>query len=181
MSYATAAWFTIAGATAIVRWALEWSDPAYYDAVSLADYTAVVLQSATMLATGIALLLLRRRPPVPRIGLLLTVAATAAIAHASGNLLEDALNIESAVWAFLLGGVIYMLSLAAAGVAALMVASPLRTSGLFLIAGAVGGMLGHGILLMGVAWIAFAGWIVRHREDQALPPRDALVSSRPPP
>lgn len=88
VSSATAAWFAIAGAIAIARWSPAFTDAAHYEPVSIVDHAAVLLQTATMLATGLALLLLARRPPVSRVRALLAVAAAGAIAQSTGNLLE---------------------------------------------------------------------------------------------
>ena len=160
MSRSTAAWFAVAGVLAVVRWVLEYTDPSYYDAASLLDFSAVMSQTLAMVATGIALILLWRDPPVRRGSFLLLVAGVGAIAQGLGNLLEDAFDIEAAFWAFAIGSIIMLVSLLAAGVASLTDSSTRRWSGLFLIGGAPGGLLGVGLLIMGVAWVLFSGWIV---------------------
>ncbi len=66
MSRSTAAWFAGAGILAAVRWVLDYTDPSYYEAASVLDYSAVVSQTLAMVATGIALILLWRDPPVRR-------------------------------------------------------------------------------------------------------------------
>lgn len=162
MSSATATWFAIAGVSALFRWILESADPQYYDPESVLDYAAVTSQSVAGLATGIALLLLWRNPPVRRGSILLPVAGIAAIAHGTGNLLEDAFDIESGEWGFVFGGVGMIFALWGAGLIALTVSSPMRWTGLFLVVGGTGGLLGVGLVAMGLAWIAFSIWIVMH-------------------
>ncbi len=90
----------------------------------------------------------------------LVVGGVGAIAQGLGNLVEDVFDIEAGFWAFAAGSIVMLVSLFAAGVAELTVSSPRRWSGLFLIGGAVGGLLGVGLLIMGVAWVLFSGWIV---------------------
>lgn len=153
-------WFLVAGVLGVARWVLEFSDPQYFDPESVLDYTTVVTQSAAGVATGVALLMLWRNPPVRRGSVLLVVAGLAAITHGMGNLLEDTFDIESGELAFFLGGIVMMLALLGAGVSALTVGSPLRWSGLFLAVGATGGLLGAGLLTMGLAWLGFSVWIV---------------------
>lgn len=163
MNRITAAWFAVAGLSALFRWGLEYADPAYYDAASLIDHAAVVSQTVFGVATGIALILLWRDPPVARGSLFLLFAGIGAAAEGLGNLFEDAFGIEAAVWAFFGGGLVMMVSLLVAGIAALTVPSPRRWSGLFLLFAAPGGMLGFGAVMMGVSWILFGLWIVYQR------------------
>ena len=74
------------------------------------------------------------------------------------------------MWGFFVGGVGLIFSLTLAGVFALTVRDPLRRSGVFLLLGATGGMLGFGMLIMGLTWIAFSFWISRElRVLQAVP------------
>jgi hypothetical protein len=81
-----------------------------------------------------------------------------------GNLFEDAFDVEAAVWVFFGGGLLMLVSLLVAGIAALTVRSPRRWSGLFLLLAAPGVMLGFGGVIMGVSWILFGLWIVyQHR------------------
>ncbi|MBT8199906.1 MAG: hypothetical protein KJO36_05255 [Acidimicrobiia bacterium] len=161
MSRSTAVWFAIAGISALGRWILEFADTRYYNPSSMLDYAAVISQSAAGVATGIALLLLLRNPPVRRGAFLVAIAAVGAISQGLGNLLEDVFDVEAGEWGFVLGGISMILALFAAGAAALSVTSPLRWSGAFLLVGATGGLLGHGLLAMGLAWIALSIWITR--------------------
>ncbi len=139
-------------------------EPAYYDAETLIDYAAVVSLTVFLVATGIALILLWRDPPVARGSLFLLLAGIGGAVEGLGNLFEDAFDIEPAVWAFFGGGLVMMVSLLIAGIAALTVRSPRRWSGLFLLLAVPGAMLGFGIVMMGVAWILFGLWIViQHR------------------
>lgn len=161
MSRSTVIWFAIAGIFAIGRWVLEFTDTRYYDPASILDYAAVTSQSAAGVATGIALLLLLRNPPVRRGAFLVAIAAVGAISQGLGNLFEDAFDVGAGEWGFVLGGIGMILALLAAGAAAVSVNSPLRGSGAFLLVGATGGLLGHGLLAMGLSWIAFSIWITR--------------------
>ena len=170
MSRSVAVAFGIAGVLSVGRWTLDLTDADYYDPVTLLDYSAVILQTGAGLATGMALLLLWRDPPVKRGSFLLGIAGLSAIVFGLGNLLEDAFEMEWAVWGFFGGGIGMILSLAVAGITALTVDSPRRWSGLFLLVGATGGMLGAGLLAMGIAWLAFSIWITRRvaAENQVL-------------
>ncbi len=163
MNRTTAVWFGVAGISALFRFGLHFADPAFYDAASLIDYAAVVSQTLVGVATGIALILLWRDPPVGRGSLFLLFAGVGAVAEGLGNLFEDAFDVEAAVWAFFGGGLVMMLSLIVAGIAALTVRSPRRWSGLFLLFAFPGGMLGFGLVMMGVSWILFSLWIVSER------------------
>lgn len=161
MSRAGIFWFAVAGVFAIGRWTLEPADIQYYDPESILDYGGVMLQTAAGLATGIALLIMWRHPPVRRGAFLLAFAGVAAIAQGLGNLIEDGFGWEWGVWGFFVGGVGLVFSLALAGVLALTVRDPLRWAGAFLLLGATGGMLGLGMLIMGLTWVAFSLWISR--------------------
>jgi hypothetical protein len=164
MNRTTGVWFAVAAVSGLVRWVLEHADPAYYDAASLVDYAAVVSLTVFFVATGIALVLLWRNPPVARGSLFLLFAGVGAAAEGLGNLFEDAFDIEAAVWAFFGGGLVMMVSLLTAGTAALTVSSPRRWSGLFLLFAAPGGLLGFGAVMMVVAWILLGLWIMyQHR------------------
>jgi len=165
MNRTTAVWFGIAGVLALLGEAVFWFiDPVYYDAASFTDYAAVVTLTAVGVATGIALILLWRDPPVARGSLFLLFAGIGAAAEGLGDLFEDAFDIEAAVWLFFGGGLMMMVSLLIAGIAALTVSSPRRWSGLFLLVAVPGAMYGFGLVMMGVSWILFGLWIVyQHR------------------
>ncbi len=165
MNRTTAAWFGLAGVLPLLGSALfAFSDPVYYDAASITDYAAVVTLTAVGVATGIALILLWRDPPVARGSLFLLFAGIGAAAEGLGDLFEDAFDIEAAVWLFFGGGLVMMVSLLIAGIAALTVRSPRRWSGLFLLVAVPGALYGFGLVMMGVSWILFALWIVyQHR------------------
>ncbi len=178
MSRSGTAWFVIAGVLAIARWLLEFADIQYYDPESLLDYSGVFLQTAAGLASGIALLILWRDPPVSRGSFLLAIGAVSATAQALGNLIEDAIGWEWGVWGFFIGGIGMVVTLALAGILSLTVStSPERWSGLFYLAGSTGGMLGAGLLVMGLAWVGLGIWIVRQMEIQQLE-AGSLPSSR---
>lgn len=155
-------WFVAAGVFSVARWLLEFADIEYYDPESMLDYSGVFLQTGSGLATGVALLVLWRAPPVGRGALLAGVGGVAAIMQGLGNLFEDALGLEWAEWGFFIGGLSMLITLALAGTLALTVRSPMRWSGLFLLLGSTGAMLGYGLLVMGLTWIGFSDWISRH-------------------
>jgi hypothetical protein len=165
MNRATAIAFGAAGVLALAGSALHsLSEPVYYDPSTVGDYFAVMSLTTIYVVTGIALVLLWRDPPVKRGSLFLLLAGIGAVTAGLGDLFEDAFDVEAAVWAFFGGGLLMMLTLVIAGVAALTVRSPRRWSGLFLLLGATGAMLGFGIVMMGVTWILFGLWIVyQHR------------------
>jgi hypothetical protein len=99
----------LAGLSALVAWTLyEFTDPEYYEAASFTDYVSVVSLTVVFVATGIALILLWRDPPVARGSLFLLFAGIGAAAEGLGNLFEDAFDIEAAVWAFFGGGLVMM-------------------------------------------------------------------------
>ena len=155
------AWFALAGVSALFGWGFyEIADPVYYDASSVSDYVAVVALTSVFVATGVALILLWRNPPVARGSVFLLFAGVGAAAEGLGNLFEDAFDIEAAVWAFFGGGLVMMVSLLIAGILALADSSSRRWSGLFLLFAVPGGMLGFGAVMMGVSWILFGLWIV---------------------
>lgn len=160
-------WFLVAGACAMARWFLEFADIQYYDPESLLDYSGVILQTAAGLATGIALLILWRHPPVKRGAFLVGLGGLAAIAQGLGNLFEDAFGWGWAEWGFLIGGMGFVITMALAGILTLTVSSPIRWAGVFLLLGSTGGMLGFGLLLMGMTWISFGVWIYRQLGEEA--------------
>lgn len=165
MSRLTASVFALAGVLAIGRWVLDSQEVQYYDPQTFADYSAVLLQTGAGVATGIALILLWRKPPVRRGSALALIAGLTAIAQGMGNLAEDAFGLEWGEWGFFIGGIGTVFALAVAGVLALSVKSPMRWSGAFLVVGASGGMLGAGLLIMGISWIGFAAWIAYRLDD----------------
>lgn len=169
MSRAGMVWFLVAGVCAIARWLIEFADVQYYDPESLLDYSAVILQTAAGLATGVALIVLWRNPPVKRGAFLIGLGGVAAIAQGLGNLFEDAFGWGWAEWGFFIGGMGFVITVAAAGILTLTVRSPMRWSGLFLLLGSTGGMLGFGLLLMGATWIGFSLWIYSHSRKPTPP------------
>ena len=165
MIRATAVVFVVAGVLALSGSVLHTvSEPAYYDPSNFIDYLAVVSLTTIFVVTGIALVLLWRDPPVRRGSLFLLLAGIGAAAVGLGNLFEDAFDVEAAVWMFFGGGLLMLVSLPIAGIAALTVRSPRRWSGLFLLFAAPGATLGFGFVIMGVSWILFGLWMLyQHR------------------
>ena len=170
MSRSGVFWFALAGVFAVARWFLEFAEIQYYDPESFLDYSGVILQTGAGLATGVALLVLWRDSPVRRGGFLIGLGGLAAIAQGLGNLFEDAFGWEWAVWGFFVGGVGMVITLALAGILALSVRDPARSAGVFLLLGATGGMLGLGLPIMGISWIAFGVWIHRRVKVPPLAP-----------
>jgi hypothetical protein len=164
MNRTTAIWFGAAGVLALAGSALHAvSEPTYYDPSAFIDYLSVVSLTTIFVVTGVALVLLWRDPPVKRGAVFLLFAGIGAAAVGLGNLFEDAFDVEAAVWVFFGGGLLMLVSLPIAGVAALTVRSPQRWSGLFLLFAAPGAILGFGFVIMGVSWILFGLWIVYQR------------------
>lgn len=161
MNRGTVVWFALAGVLAVARWLLDFASIQYYDPETFLDYGGVLLQTAAGLATGAALVLFWRDPPVRRGSFLVAISGLAAVAQGTGSLFEDGFGWEWGVWGFFLGGVSMVFSLATAGILALTVSSPWRWSGLYLLIGASGGMLGLGLLMMGLTWLALSVWINR--------------------
>lgn len=150
--------FVVVGATALTMYVLAElviGDAAYYDAETFGDYATVVMVTSILVLNGVAVLLLWRNPPVRRGSVFLLLAGIGTIAEGVGNLLEDVFGIEGAVWAFFGGGMLYMVSLLLAGIAALTVASPNRWSGLFLLLGVPSAMLGFGWVITAITWVVF--------------------------
>ena len=158
-------WFGLSGLGALIGSGIFLLvEPTYYEAESFGDYISVVTLSGVFVATGIALAILWRHPPVERGSWFLLLAGIGAAAEGLGNLLEDAFDVEAAVWAFLGGGVLMMIGLLVAGVVALADNTEGRWSGLFLLFAVPGAMLGFGLVMMGFSWLLFALWIAsRHR------------------
>jgi len=171
----TAAWFGVAAVLALIRVGLAVIEPNYYSATSITDHLAVVTLTGTFLASGVALILLWRDPPINRGAPLLAVAGLGAIAAGTGNLLEDSFGMEDAVLLFFGGGFVLMIALLVAGITALTVRSPRRWSGLFLLFAVPGGMLGFGGVMMATAWTLLAFWLVSERRGLIVAQAIALV------
>ena len=139
-------------------------EPTYYDASTFGDYLSVVLLSAALVMTGVALVVLWGDPPVQRGSVFLLLGGVGAAAMGVGILLEDAFDVEAGVWGFFGGGIALLVSLIIAGISALTVDTPRRWSGLFLLFAAPGATLGFGLVMMGVSWILFGLWLAyEHR------------------
>ena len=165
MNRTTAIVFGVAGVVALAGSAIHlFYEPAYYDASTFVDHLSVASLTATFVTTGVALILLWRDPPVKRGSFFLVLAGIGALAVGVGDLFEDALGFEDAVWVFFGGGILMLVTLPIAGIAALSVSSPERWSGVFLLFAVPGVLLGFGIVMLGVSWILFGLWIVyQHR------------------
>jgi hypothetical protein len=157
--------FGVAGILTLLGTAVcTFYEPTYYDASTFGDYLSVVLLSAALVMTGVALVVLWRDPPVQRGSVFLLLGGVGAAAMGMGNLLEDAFDVEAGVWGFFGGGIAMLVSLIIAGISALTVDAPGRWSGLFLLFAAPGATLGFGLVMMGVSWILFGLWLAyEHR------------------
>lgn len=101
--------FGVAGiVTLLGTAAYTFYEPAYYDASTLGDYLSVVVLSAALVTTGVALVVLWSDPPVQRGSVFLVVGGVGAVAMGMGNLLEDAFDVEAGIWGFLGGGVVFV-------------------------------------------------------------------------
>ncbi len=100
--------------------------------------------TGVFVATGVALIILWRDPLTKQGSVFPLLAGTGAVALGLGKLFENAFDIEAAVWALSGGGLLMMISLLVAGVAAITDRSSSRWSGLFLLFAFPGGMLGFG-------------------------------------
>jgi hypothetical protein len=93
--------FSVAGIlTLLGTAAYTFYEPIYYDASTFGDYLSVVLLSAALVTTGVALVVLWRDPPVQRGSVFLLLGGVGAAAMGMGNLLEDAFDVEAGVWSF---------------------------------------------------------------------------------
>ena len=156
-------WFIASGALTLVRAAVELTEPVYYAPVSLLDYTAVVLTSAASGALAVALYSWWRTAPFARLSIVLLVAAIAIAAESLGNLLEDGFDSEFGATLYTNGGLIGAVALIVTAVVALATASPMRWSGLFLLAGLGGAIFPDdgGLWLTGASFSGLGLWMIR--------------------
>lgn len=176
MNRTTAAWFGAAGVLSLFTWVIfTIAEPTYYAAASVTDHLSVVGLSTALVVTGVALISLWRDPPLRRGSSFILLAGIGAVAEGLGNLFEDTFGVEAAVWAFFGGGILLIVGLFAAGIAALTVPSPRRWAGLFLLFAVPGGMLGFGGVMMGTAWILLALWIVSERRAVVIAQAVAVI------
>jgi hypothetical protein len=159
----TGFWFIACGAFTLVRAAVELTEPVYYDPVSLLDYTAVVLTSAASGALAVALYSWWRTAPFGRLSIVLLVAAIATAAESLGNLLEDGFDSEFGASLYTSGGLTGAVALMVTAVVALATASPVRWSGLFLLAGLGGAIFPDdgGLWLTGASFLGLGVWMIR--------------------
>lgn len=156
-------WFIASGALTLVRAAIELTEPIYYDPSSLLDYTAVVLTSAASGALAAAFYLWWRTAPFSWLSIILLVAAIGTSAESLGNLLEDGFDSEFGATLYNNGGLIGGIALLATAVVALAMATPLRWSGLFLLAGLGGAVFPDdgGLWLTGAGFLGLGFLMVR--------------------
>lgn len=162
---AAGVWFVVAGVLTSVRAGMEIGEPAYFDPVTLLDYSAAVLSSVAWAATAVALFLWWLRSPLRRGSLLVLLAAVGIAVSSVGNLLEDVIEVEFGEVLFSLGGMTGAVATLVAAVAIITADQKLRWSGVFmvlLIAGSVFPDDG-GQWLSGFSLLAWGWWILRFR------------------
>lgn len=159
----TGFWIFASGALTLVRATIELTEPVYYDPSSLLDYTAVVLTSAASAALSAALYSWWRAAIFPRLSILLLIAAIAIGAESMGNLLEDGFDSEFGATLYNNGGLIGAVALLITALVALATATPLRWSGLFLLASLGGAIFPDdgGLWLTGASFLGLGFWMIR--------------------
>ncbi len=159
----TSIWFIVSGALTLVRAAVELKEPAYYDPVSLLDYTAVVLTSAASGALAVALYSWWRTAPFSRLSIILLIAAIGVAAESLGNLLEDGFDSEFGATLYTTGGLIGAVALLVTAVVALASATSLRWSGLFVVVSLGGAIFPDdgGLWLTGAGFAGLGLWMNR--------------------
>jgi hypothetical protein len=173
----TGMWFLAAGVLVLVRAAIEFTDPVYWNPSSALDYSAALLTTMAWVVTGVAFVLWWRTTPIRRGSLFLLVAGVGTAVSGIGNFLEDVLDLEVGDLLFTLGGMIGAIAVLAAAVLMLTVRNPLKWSALLLFTFIAGGTFpdSGGQFVSGASLIALGLWLVRYR-----PPDDsAQATTRP--
>lgn len=155
--------FLAAGLLTVGRAAIELADPAYYNPLTLLDYTAAIGSTVAWGAMAVALFLWWRVTAHRRGAIFLLLAAVGVLVSSLGNLLEDVFNLGFGEFMFSYGGMIGAISLMAASVVAFAGWGQLRWSGLFLL-GIVAGSIfpdNGGEFLIGASLIGFGFWLWR--------------------
>jgi hypothetical protein len=155
--------FGAAGLLTGGRAGIELADPAYYNPVTLLDYTAAIGSSVAWGAMAVALFLWWRITAKRRGAIFLLLAAAGVSVSSLGNLLEDVFDVGFGEFLFSYGGMIGAISLMAAAVVAFVGWGQLRRSGLFLL-GVVAGSIfpdNGGEFLIGASLIGFGFWLWR--------------------
>jgi len=157
--------FIAAGVLVVIRAAIEWADPVYWNPSSLLDYSAAVLTTVTWIVTGIAFTLWWGTTPIRRGSLLLLVAGIGTAVSGIGNFLEDVLGLEFGELLFTYGGMIGALAILLAAVSMLTVRHPLRWTALLLLTFVGGGIFpdSGGQFVSGTSLVALGGWLLTYR------------------
>ncbi len=159
----TSRWFVAAGSLSVARAFLELAEPVYYNPETILDYAAVVLTSVALACSAAGLLSLWRSSPLRRGAPFLLVAAAGIVVEATGNLLEDLLDLAIGGDLYSLGGMAGAVGLLLAAATMLTASHRLRWVGLLLLIALAGGTFPDdgGQFLTGVAYIGLALWVRR--------------------
>ncbi len=155
--------FFAAGFLTIGRAGIELAEPAYYNPVTLLDYTAAIGSTVAWGAMAVALFLWWRINAKRRGAIFLLLAAVGVLVSSIGNLLEDVFDVSFGEFLFSYGGMMGAISMIVASAIALLWWPQLRWSGLFLL-GIVAGSIfpdDGGEFLMGASLIGFSFWLWR--------------------
>ncbi len=164
----TGFWFMAAGASTLVRAAIELTEPVYYAPSSLVDYAAVVLTSVMSGALAVAFYSWWRAAPFSWLSIILPVAAIGIAVESLGNLLEDGFNSELGATMYNYGGLVGAVALLVTAVVALASGASLRWSGLFLMAALGGAIVPNeaGLSLTGASFLGLGFWMNRLRAEE---------------
>ncbi len=144
-----AKWSLAAGALFVVRSAIEFAEPAYWDPVTLLDYSAVITATLVWTAVAVVMAILARAATHRATQIFLWLSAVGWAAGALGNLLEDAFGLAWGGWPFVFGIQTGGIAMAISAVLLLVPRSPLRMAGAFLAA-----------ILIGFTFSANGGWFL---------------------
>ena len=157
----TAVAFAVAGVLTVGRAVIELAEPAYYNPVTLLDYTAAIGSSVAWGAMAVALFLWWRVTARRQWAIFLLLAAVGVLVSSLGNLLEDVFDVGFGEFLFSYGGMMGAISLMVAAVVALVWWGHVRWSGLFLL-GIVAGSIfpdDGGEFLTGASLMGFGYWL----------------------
>ena len=156
----TAVAFAVAGVLTVGRAVIELAAPAYYDPVTLLDYTAAIGSTVAWGAMAVALFFWWRITAERRWAAFLLLAAFGVLVSSVGNLLEDVFDAGFGEFLFSYGGMVGAISMMVASVVALLWWGQLRWSGLFLLGIVAGSTFPDdgGEFLTGASLIGFGCW-----------------------
>ena len=174
-----AALFTFVGAAYCARSLQSFSDPAFTDPDSASDWFAVLSYSAAFLALGIALPLFAQLVGETSVFRVSLVAAVGAALSGLSNVLEDALQMDFAVWPYIGGAVLTLVGLVVLTIVVLAAARGSRRLLAAVPAATLVGLLmfesGGGVLVL-AAWLAAAAVTISSRMPAPAEPAQARSS-----